>query len=516
MLLCPAPLAARWGGVAVALAYALLAGWGIPAQRTLLMLATVAVLRTAAVRWPQPLVLLAAAGVVTLVDPWAVLQPGFWLSFAAVGLLMGSEPVSRHGRVPAAPGRWAALRTALRSGLRTQAVASVGLAPLSLVFFQQVSLVGFVANLFAIPLVSLLITPLALLGILLPPLWPLAALLVEGLVQVLSWLAKLPFGLWSAAAAPAWGVASGLLGGALLVLRLPWRMRLLGLPLLLPLLLPPLERPRDGEFEVVVADIGQGTAVLLRTQRHLLVYDTGPRWTPQSDAGQRVLLPLLRARGESRIDLLVLSHRDSDHVGGAAALLANVDVRALASSLPAGHELLAGAAAHTLCSAGQRWTWDGVTFEFLHPPAAEHTPVQRKPNALSCVLRVAARGGRSLLLTGDIEAAQEGALLRRLGAGLRSDVLLVPHHGSRSSSTVPFLDAVAPTTALVQAGYRSRFGHPAADVVARYRAQGIELQRSDECGAWTWRSSSASGRCERQSAARYWHHRPTAEPSVAR
>jgi competence protein ComEC len=298
-------------------------------------------------------------------------------------------------------------------------------------------------------------------------------------------------------------------------LDIAWRLRALGVPLLLPLLLPPVERPRDGEFEVVVADIGQGSAVLLRTRDHLLVYDSGPRYSPQADAGQRVLLPLLRVRGENHIDLLVLSHRDADHVGGAAALLAHANVRALASSLPPAHELLAGGHAHSRCAAGQRWSWDGVHFEFLHPLADDYLRVL-KPNALSCVLRVVAGDGRSLLLTGDIEAAQEGALLRRLGAGLRSDVLLVPHHGSRSSSTAPFLDAVAPATALVQAGYRSRFGHPAADVVARYRAQGIELQRSDECGAWTWRSSSASGRCERQSAARYWHHRPTAEPSVAR
>ena len=281
--------------------------------------------------------LLAAAGVVTLIDPWALMQPGFWLSFGAVALLMLGEPALADAP-RAAAGRWTLLRAQLRAALRTQAVASIGLAPLSLVFFQQVSIIGFAANLVAIPLVTLAIVPLALAlaGVLLPPLWAVASLLVQGLVALLGWMAAWPLGLWNAAAAPPWGVASGLLGGVLLLLPLPWRLRLLGLPLLLPLLAPPIERPTDGAFEVVVADVGQGTAVLLRTRRHLLFYDAGPRYGEQADAGQRVLLPLLRARGETHIDLLMLSHRDTDHVGGADSLLAATEVRALSSSLPHG------------------------------------------------------------------------------------------------------------------------------------------------------------------------------------
>jgi competence protein ComEC len=253
---------------------------------------------------------------------------------------------------------------------------------------------------------------------------------------------------------------------------------------------------------VVAADIGQGTAVLVRTAGHLLVYDTGPAYTPEADAAQRVLLPLLRARGERQVDLLVLSHRDTDHVGGAASLLAAVPVRALSTSLADGHVLRAGGLPHTRCEAGQSWTWDGVRFDVLHPTAAEHDSLVR-PNALSCVLRV--QGAQhSLLLAGDIEAAQEAALLAR-GAPLRSDVLLVPHHGSRTSSTVAFIDAVAPHTAVVQAAYRSRFGHPAPDVEARYAARGIAFVRSDRCGAWTLQADG-QGVCQRQAARRYWHH----------
>ena len=505
MLALPAPLAARWGGVLAAFGYALLAGWGVPAQRTLWMLATVALLRSTGLRWPPLLVLLAAAVVVTLGDPWALLQPGFWLSFTAVGLLMVSDREAAPSPVRAV-GWTARSLEALREGLRTQVVASIGLAPLSLVFFQQVSVVGFVANLLAIPLVTLVVVPLALLGILLPPLWGLAAALVQGLVVVLQALAALPFGLWTSAAAPSWAVAAGLLGGALLLMPLPWRLRLLGLPLLLPLWAPPLPRPPDGSFETVAVDIGQGTAVLLRTRQHLLVYDAGPRYGSDTDAGQRVLLPLLRARGERRIDLLMLSHRDMDHVGGADALLQALPVAALTGSLEDSHPLRRAVSASQRCQAGQAWQWDGVRFEVLHPRPADYRPAAA-PNTLSCVLQVQAADGRSLLLTGDVEAAQEAALVARLGPALRSDVLLVPHHGSLSSSSEAFLAAVAPGTAVVQAGYRNRFGHPAAAVEARYRAAGVTLVRSDRCGAWTWQADGAM-RCQRETARRYWHHPP--------
>lgn len=506
----PAPMAARWGGLLFAAGYALLAGWGVPAQRTVGMIVVVVLLRSAGWRWPLHAVLLAAALAVVLADPWAMLQPGFWLSFVAVALLVASEPAQGArdeddaGAVLTWPQRaWATIKT----GLRTQAVATAGLAPLTLVFFQQLSLVGFVANLVAIPLVTLLIVPLAMAGVLLPPLWGLAALLVQGLMEGLQMLAELPWAVWQAAAAPPWAVACGLLAGALAVLPLPLRLRWLALPLLLPLLWPPLPRPGPGQFEMVAADVGQGTAVLVRTQHHLLVYDSGPAYTPEADAGSRVLLPLLRARGERGIDVLMLSHRDSDHVGGAAALLAGLPVAAMSSSLEDGHPLRANAAArgtpHTPCSAGQRWTWDGVSFEVLHPlPGDLSRPP--KPNAVSCVLRIQGEGG-SVLITGDIEAAQEAALVQRLGAALKSDVMLVPHHGSKTSSTPALLDTVQPGVAVVQAAYRSRYGHPAPEVMARYAERGILVVRSDRCGAWT-QAPDGTAHCERQVSRRYWHH----------
>lgn len=548
MLRVPAPWAAAIGGLLLAAGYALLAGWGVPAQRTVLMLAVATLLRLGARHWPPLLVLLCAGVAVCLMDPWALLQPGFWLSFAAVGLLMASGTVTTPSASGAPPGRAQGLDEALSQGLReglseglkeapwraasqglparalaalkTQWVATVGLAPLGVVFFAQVSVAGFVANLLAIPLVTLLVTPLALAGMVVPGLWALAAWAVQGLAAFLAALASWPHAVWTAAAPTPTVAALGLLGGALAVLPLPGRLRALGALLMLPLLLPAVPVPPSGRFETVVVDVGQGTAVLVRTQAHLLVYDAGPQFTTESDAGQRVLLPLLRARGEPAVDLLMLSHRDLDHVGGAASLMRGLPVRRLSSSLEPWHPLRAQAAGHDACQAGQNWIWDGVRFEVLHPVEAQDRPdgsarPAPRPNARSCVLRVTDTDGTSLLLTGDIEAAQEAELIARLGPSLRADLLLVPHHGSRTSSSAAFIDAVQPRVALIQAGYRSRYGHPAPEVLARYTERGIPVIRSDRCGAWSWTSQArapgapVSGRCQRDHARRYWQHDPS-------
>jgi competence protein ComEC len=522
LLRLPLPHAVRWGGLAAAIGYALLSGWGVPAQRTVWMLATVTLLPSIGVAWPWPLVLLAAAAVVSLLDPWALLQPGFWLSFGAVALLMASRPAPARA-APPVHGPWlktAARRlgAALRGGLRTQVIATLGLTPLTLVFFQQVSLVGLVANLFAIPLVTLLITPLALLGALLAPLWSLATTVSQVLIGALAWLAALPSAVWTLPAAPPWAQAAALVGAGVLIMPLPRRARLLGAMLTLPLLMPVPQRVEPGRFEMLALDVGQGTAVLVRTRDHVLLYDAGPQYSRDSDAGQRVLLPMLRGRGETRIDKLVLSHRDSDHVGGARAVLAALPVRELLSSLEDGHPLLATGSAHTRCEAGQSWQWDGVRFQMLGPPSALYpgtvpaegdAPAGRaKANALSCVLRIASAQG-SVLLTGDIERQQELALVAEHGEALRSDVLLVPHHGSKTSSSAPFLDAVRPRLAVVQAGYRNRFGHPAPEVVARHAERGIQVIQSPVCGAWAWPvQSGPAGECLRDTSKRYWRHAP--------
>jgi len=499
----PAPGAALVGGVLLAGGYAAFSGWGVPAQRTVLMLAAVALLRLSDRHWPWPQVWLLACAAVLLADPWALLQAGLWLSFVAVGILFATDMRAAGPLNKRAGGRFLLL-------LREQAVVTVALAPLTLLLFGQVSLVGLLANLVAIPWTTLLVTPLALAGMLWPPLWQAAAGCVQLLGAWLQWLAAWPLAQIELPLAPLPVGLVAVAGGLLLVLRLPWGVRALGLPLLLPALLWQPARPAPGQFDLLAADVGQGQAVLVRTARHSLLYDAGPRFAPGSDAGDRVLVPLLRALGE-RPDLLVLSHGDSDHTGGAAAVLAQHPQMRVLGSIDAGREPL-GVPVQP-CAAGQHWQWDGVEFSVLHPPTgpAPASGQAARPNARSCVLRIASPEGRTALLVGDIERPQEQALVDA-GASLAADVLLVPHHGSKTSSSEAFLDAVRPALALVQSGYRNPFGHPAPEVTARYHARGITLLASPQCGAAQWESGSGRAACQRERQGRYWQHQFPEKP----
>ncbi|QTN30521.1 DNA internalization-related competence protein ComEC/Rec2 [Rhodoferax sp. AJA081-3] len=529
----PAPSAALVGGVLLATAYAVFSGWGVPAQRTCLMLATVALLRLSGARWPWPDVWMLACAVVVVSDPWALLQAGFWLSFVAVGILFatnigayeidstgargqyrlessagppqGSEPLGgqpRKGRL--APLGGSVLRAAKSVGatFHQQWVITVALTPLTLLLFGQVSLVGLVANALAIPWITLVVTPLALLGVVVPVLWDVAAGAIGWLYVYLQWLALWPWASITVAVPPLWAGAAGVLGGVLLVLPWGWRMRLLGLPLLLPVLLWRAPLPAVGQFELLAADVGQGNAVLVRTANHALLYDAGPRYSLESDAGHRVLVPLLQSLN-TQLDTLVLSHRDMDHVGGAHAVLAMQPQAQLLSSIEPTHPLQALRPAKR-CEAGQHWEWDGVYFDVLHPQAADYDTAA-KSNAMSCVLRIS-NGAQTALLVGDIEQPQEARLVAQ-GVDLSADVLLVPHHGSKTSSSGEFLDAVSPKLAIVQSGYRNRFGHPAAPVVERLRERQVLVVDSPHCGAFTWQSWQAqNSACLRLQGRRYWHH----------
>lgn len=497
----PAPSAALIGGVVLAGAYAFFSGWGVPSQRTVLMLAMVALLRLSGKRWPWPQVWLLTCAVVVATDPWALLQAGFWLSFVAVGVLFASDSGARPAENATLAAR---IMTSLRAMLREQGVITLALTPLTLLLFGQVSVVALAANALAIPWVTLVITPLAMLGVWLAPLWDLAALAIAALAWYLKLLAALPFATISVAQAPAWAGFAGVLGGVLLAMKLPWSLRLSGLPLMLPVLLWQAPRPLEGQFELLAPDIGQGSAVLVRTASHALMYDAGPRFSRESDAGHRVLVPLLRAL-DLRLDMLMLSHRDSDHTGGALALLAMQSKAELLSSIENDPDL------QTLrqtrrCVAGQHWRWDGVDFEVLHPRAEDYA-TDHKSNAMSCTLRIS-NGTRSALLAGDIEQVQEARLVAELGSRLQADLLLVPHHGSKSSSSGLFLDAVQPRIALVQAGYRNRFNHPAQSILVRYEKRRIQVVDSPHCGAASWRSDRPQELgCQRAQGLRYWQHR---------
>ncbi len=500
----PAPMAGHVCGLFVALAYAVFTGWGVPAQRTVWMLAVVTGLRWQGARWPWPQVWLAVCAGVLALDPWALMQAGFWLSFVAVGVLFASS--SGNPSTDKRTSMWGRVFQTMQRTGREQWLMSACLAPLSLVLFHQVSVVGLFANVLAVPWVTLVVTPLCLLGVVWSPVWQLAALALQALVWLLGVFASVPWAQWSAPAAPAWAGAAALLGMGLWVLRVPLWIRWFGCVLVLPVLSWQTPRPAAHTFELTAVDMGQGHAVLLRTATHSLLYDTGPRYSAETDAGQRVLVPLLRAWGE-RLDRIVISHQDSDHSGGAPAVMAMQSQADVWTSISPGHPLYQTRPMHR-CERGQAWRWDGVQFEILHPTAADYGR-KLKPNALSCVLRVTDGRGVSALLVGDIEAAQELALVRDpvTSHALVAQWLLVPHHGSATSSTMAFLEAVQPKVAVVQAGYRNRFGHPRPEVMARYDALGVQVVQSPRCGASQWRSEQPNlVRCERNQRQRYWQH----------
>ena len=539
----PAVSVGALGGLLLAILYSLFSGWGLPAQRTVWMLGTVVLLRLGGRQLPWQVVWLLAMAVVVGLDPWALMQAGFWLSFVAVGILFAASPElggqqktdssadhadsrvaifigAARARIYSALGRkepeksaksallsvlLSKLSASLGAGARQQWVITLALTPLTLLLFNQVSLVGLLANALAIPWVTLVVTPLALLGTILPPVWDAAAVALGALMSALQVMAGWPLATVSVAAAPLWCAVAGVAGGALLAMRLPWSYRLLGVPLLLPVLLWQPLLPATGHFEVLAADVGQGNALIVRTHSHTLVYDTGPKFSRESDAGNRVLVPLLRALGAT-VDVVMLSHRDSDHIGGAPAVLAMQPQAKLISSIEDSHELQTIRPSQR-CIAGQAWRWDGVDFEVLHPQAADYNLAQ-KSNAMSCVLRIS-NGKQTALLAGDLEAAQELRLVADplMLPKLKADVLLMPHHGSKTSSTGVFLDAVQPRVAIAQAGYKNRFSHPVDSVLARYTERGIAVLQSPACGAAIFNSQHPSElTCNRQSAQRYWHH----------
>jgi competence protein ComEC len=506
LLSVPTPVASAWGGWLLATAYALFSGWGLPAQRAVIMLGVVMALRLGARRWPWPLVWGCAMWAVLLIDPMAWLQPGFWLSFFAVGVLFasgrqlpGMPSQDDDARPSVARDRLRRLLLSFMGMVRTQALVTVALAPLSLLLFGQFSVASLAANLVGIPLVTQLVMPLVLLGTVFAPLWDLAAWLVQVLSVWLGWLAQWPWAAVYRPAAPLWLSLAGVFGGLLLVLRLPWTVRSAGWLLLWPVLLWSPPRPPVAAFDLMVVDVGQGSAVLIRTATHSLLYDTGPRYSPVSDAGDRIVVPLLRALGE-RLDTVIVSHIDGDHSGGADAVqAAHPEARWLSSYDPDPGRR---------CLAGQHWEWDSVRFEVQHPHPHHFDETGKgrlSTNDMSCVLMVSA-GEQSAWLGGDITDRQEVRMaLDR--PDLRATVMLAPHHGSRSSSSPVLLNTLRPQWVIAQSGYRNRFNHPAPTVLDRYRQRGIPWVTSANCGAATWRSwQPDTVHCHRQEQRRFWHH----------
>jgi competence protein ComEC len=491
----PARKVALATAVLGALAYTLLTGFAVPAQRTLYMVAAAALATWSGRITSSSRVLALALLAVVALDPWAVLSAGFWLSFSAVALILyvANHRIGRsHPLLAAAHIQWA---------------VTLGLVPALLILFQQVSLVSPLANALAIPAVSFLVVPLTLAGAFLPVdfLLHLAHWLMGLCMLALNAMSVWPGAVWQQHAPPVW---AALVAGAGVVWLLAPRglpARWIGLLAFLPALSLGPPPPAPGTLEVTVLDVGQGLAVVLRTARHALVYDAGPRFGSDADSGGRIVLPYLRAAGIRRLDGLVVSHEDNDHAGGAATVLDGVPVSWLLSSLPAGHALLEGATRTVRCHAGEHWDWDGVRFEVLHPSAEDYGR-QRNSNDRGCVLK-AGTGAGAVLLAADIESRAERELLARTPDAVSAAILLVPHHGSRTSSTPAFVQAVHPRWAVFTVGYRNRFGHPKPDVLERYEQAGSRILRTDDGGAigFTLDEKGVSAPQEfRKQNPRYW------------
>lgn len=493
LLHVPVHRAALLAAVLAATCYALLAGLGIPVQRALIMLVVAAAALHGGRELAGSRVLALALLAVLVVDPWAVLSAGFWLSFAAVGVIL----LMLAGRLQAVAG-W-------RAALRVQLAITVALVPALLVLFQGFSLVSPLANALAIPLVSLVITPLVLVAVLVPLEAPLhlAHWVAGTMMGALEWLAAQDFALWQQAAPPVVAVAAACAGLASLLLPRGTPARPAAALAVVPLLMWAPARPPAGAFVATVLDVGQGQAVHVQTAERDLLIDAGPPYGPVADAGERVVLPYLRAAGVQRLDLLVVTHGDADHAGGAASVLDGIPV----SAVMTGDEIVpATDGSRCPCRAGEAWTWDGVRFRVLHP-AAEDAGL-RRDNDRACVLRIEADGG-AMLVASDIEKAAERALLARGTDELASTVLVAPHHGSRSSSTAALVQAVRPHEVLYSVGYRNPFGHPHPEVWARWTASGARAWRTDSQGALRVAADGQGVRieAERERRPRYWHGR---------
>ncbi|CAM3440107.1 Metallo-beta-lactamase domain-containing protein [Bordetella sputigena] len=555
----PAALAGIAAALCIAWLYCLLAGWGIPARRTFFMLAVAG--GAALLRLPlsRGAMLLCAACVVVVLDPWAPIAPGFWLSFGAVAAVLawghGAREATDDAERNAGARRWRHwLRNCVQAG-RLQCVVTLSLTPVLAFLTQQVSVASPLANAVAIPAVSLIVTPLALLCTALcavPGAVPGAADLatwtawaaqwVFGLVMHwIDWLAAQGWSVWDVAAPPvallalaAVGIAWALLPPGMVSRRWAWL-------LIVPALCWRPARPAEGEWRLTALDVGQGGAVVVETASHTVVFDSGPLHRNGTDGAQRVLWPYLRARGIRRVDMLVISHADDDHAGGLDSLLRAVPVERAYASFDVARRLQRDArlrglahaapppAVSSMCEAGQAWEMDGVHFAFLHPiapvyparPAGQPSQALQfagkaiRPrgkgrrgritgsNADGCVLLVEGRHHRALL-PGDVGVGQESRFVATLPS---VDVVVAPHHGSKTSSGAALVEASEARHVIAQVGYLNRFRHPAAAVERRWRRAGAVFWRTDHHGAVIATSDSGGlvVRSQRELARRYWH-----------
>lgn len=499
----PARKAAALAALLVAAGYTLLSGYGVPAQRTLYMVASVAIALWLNRSFSLSQILCIALLGVLLLDPWAVLAPGFWLSFGAVALIFF---VSAHRIGPAETGRGSWPKRVLTEYATVQWAMSIGLTPLLLGLFGQVSLISPVANAIAIPLISIVVVPLALLGAALPtevPLW-LAHMSMEAAMRMLEFLSRLPQSVWIQHAPSAASIALGACGAVWMLAPAGFASRWLGLLMMLPMFLNGPAPPEPASLRMIVFDVGQGLSAAMQTRHHALLYDTGPDYSGDADSGNRIIVPALRGMGIAKLDGVILSHDDIDHTGGTASLLDAIPTGWIASSRDSMKTVSANAGHIVRCRDGQSWEWGGVLFEMLNP-SADSRGIKAHDNDAGCVLRIGT-GDRHILLTADIERRGEARLLHIHPEQLAADLLVVPHHGSSSSSHLDFIAAVLPDYAVFTNGYRNRFGHPKPEVLQRYLDSGAVPLRSDKDGAILIEMSGRELHVERYRTIhrRYW------------
>jgi competence protein ComEC len=464
----PAPLLEAVASLAFAIVYAFIAGFGLPTRRALIMIGALLIANLLR-RARAPVHALALAVLVLLVaDPLCVLSSGFWLSFVGVGWLMfclHDSTTRRHG--------WKNL-------VRSQGVASIGLLPLGIWFFGQSSLIGPLANLIAVPAICFFVLPVGvfatLVAVISPtfgfPMLALVGHVLDALWFALEKFSQMPGALWYFPESGVFALVLAMIGAFWLLQPRGVPARLVGACLLLPLLIPQETELHDGAFEAYVLDVGQGLAMIVQTAHHTLIYDAGPRYPSGFDLGDAAVVPALRALGIDHPDRMIISHGDSDHAGGAASVDAAFPRMAIESGEP---ERLKIAASQ--CLAGEQWDWDGVTFRIVSPTP----PLDKIGNDRCCVLDIR-NGENELVLTGDITATVEGAVASALEPAASHVVLQAPHHGSKTSSSDAFLDALQPVLSIFSAGYLNRFHHPNPDIVARYAAHGIITLNTADSG----------------------------------
>ena len=520
----PAQHVALVGGMFVALLYALIAGLSIPTQRAIIMLFVISVMMLVRHNHRSIDALGFALFVVLIIDPIAVLAVGFWFSFAAVAVIFislntgSSKPQTNDDSIAGK------VLTTIKQWVRLQLIISIFLLPLSLFMFQQVSLISPIANFLLIPYVSFLVVPVVLSAIVfvffLPAiaelLFTLAADMIDFVWPTLNYLSIRPYALWVQGEVGMVALLSATAAILLIFFAIKqfenqhrkvtyWLFLFPVAVLMIPLFAFNDSDLKSGEYKVTVLDVGQGSAAVLQTQNHVFVFDAGAKFSDRLDMGRSVVIPYLRSRGIKSLDYLIISHGDSDHIGGAQAI---IDEYSATTVLGQDIEKLQAVNKQS-CLEGLKWQWDGVDFEFLSPAAeGESKSLVVKRNDRSCVLHVSSSQG-SVLFTGDIEKKVERKLLEKYSSGLASDVLIVPHHGSNTSSTTAFINAVNPEFSLFSVGYKNRYKLPGKKVIDRYIASNSTRIQTDESGAITVKFTDKNAievTKYRESTGKYWNH----------